>query len=369
MGPPLCCFYPFLATPEIPSPMPTTAYATHPDYRLHTYNGHPENAGRLIAIWDAFEKAKVLDRLMPITPRPAEPEELARVHDPRYVDFIREAAAKGGGLLDPDTYLLPVSYDIARLAAGGVLGTVEAVVSGRANNGLAVVRPPGHHATPIRAMGFCIFSNVAVAARHAQAISPNIRRVMIVDYDVHHGNGTQDAFYADPDVLYTSTHQYPFYPGTGALGDIGEGAGKGATVNMPLDAGVGTVGFELLYEKVLWPLARRFKPDLMLVSAGFDAHWADPLAMIQLDLPGYAHLTRELINMAGELCGGRIVFVLEGGYNPDVLGNGLLNVVYALQGMDKIVDPLGPTSLPMLGTRSEEHTSELQSPTNLVCRL
>jgi len=327
--------------------MTTTAYVTHPDYTLHTMSAHPEYAGRIERIWQVFDASGMTGKLLGITPEPATVEQLARVHDPRYVEHVRKAAESGGGMLDADTYVKPVSYDVALKSAGGAIAAVEAVLSGQADNAIAAIRPPGHHATPIRGMGFCLFGNIAVAARHAQAAHPElVRRVMIVDYDVHHGNGTQDAFYSDGSVLFASTHQYPFYPGTGALGDIGEGEGKGATINMPLRAGVGNDGFERLYERVVWPAARRFKPDLILVSAGYDAHWADPLAMLQLDLRGYAHLSRELIRMAQELCGGRIAFVLEGGYDLDALAHGLLNTAYALQGVDTILDPLGDLDMP-----------------------
>jgi acetoin utilization deacetylase AcuC-like enzyme len=326
--------------------MTRTAYVTHQDYRLHTLDGHPEHAGRIEAIWALLEEKAVLGELIPVDPAPASVEQLSRVHTARYIDLIERAAQEGGGMLDADTYLLPVSYDVACLSAGGALAAVDAVLGGQADNALAVVRPPGHHATPNRGMGFCLFNNIALAARHAQAVYEEVERVLIVDYDVHHGNGTQDAFYQDESVLYVSTHQYPYYPGSGALGDIGSGPGRGATINMPLRAGTGNEGFELLYERVLWPAARRFRPDLILVSAGFDAHWADPLAMLQLDLRGYAHLTRELIGMAGELCAGRAIFVLEGGYDLEVLSHGVLNVVYALLGQDIVTDPLGEVGMP-----------------------
>jgi len=330
--------------------MASTVYVTHPDYRLHTLERHPENAGRIERIWEVLESAGVLGHLAVLQPQPASVEQLTRVHTARHVELIQQASAEGPVLLDPDTYVVPPSYEAARLAAGGVIAAVDAVLGGQADNALAVVRPPGHHATPAHAMGFCLFNNVAVAARHAQAAYPAVRKVLVVDYDVHHGNGTQDAFYTDPSVLYVSTHQYPFYPGTGALTDTGEGEGRGATINMPLRAGTGNTGFALLYQKVLWPAARRFQPDLILVSAGFDAHWADPLAMLQLDLKGYAYLTRELIGMAQELCSGRIIFVLEGGYNLEALAHGVLNIAYALLGRDGLVDPLGEAGLPGLHT-------------------
>jgi acetoin utilization deacetylase AcuC-like enzyme len=320
----------------------TTAFLTHEDYHLHSLPGHPEHAERLQRVLEVLAKHGMIDKLLSITPKPAAAEQLALIHTPDYVALIERAAQQGGGMLDPDTYLLPVSYEVARLAAGGVLDAVDAVMSGQADNAIALVRPPGHHALPNRGMGFCIFNNAAIAARHAQQ-AHGIERVMIVDYDVHHGNGTEVAFYDDPSVLYISTHQYPFYPGSGALRDIGRGDGLGTTVNMPLSAGVGNEGFKALYERVLWPAARRFKPDVIIVSAGFDAHWDDPLAMLELDLGGYVHITRELIQMAREMCRGRIIVTLEGGYNLKALSYGILNVGYALLGEDTVEDPLGPS--------------------------
>lgn len=319
-----------------------TAYVTHEDYDKHSLPGHPERSERLQRVREVLKKHGVLDRLELITPQPATVEQLEMVHRPDYVSLVEQAAEQGGGMLDPDTYLLPVSYEVARLSTGGVLGAIDAVMSRKANNAIALVRPPGHHALPNRGMGFCIFSNAAIAARHVQQ-AHGIERVMIVDYDVHHGNGTEVAFYDDPGVLYVSTHQYPFYPGSGALHDIGCGEGTGTTLNMPLSAGVGNEGFTALFEQVLWPAARRFAPDFVIVSAGFDAHWDDPLAMLQLDLNGYVHITRELVRMAEEMCGGRLIVTLEGGYNLDALSHGILDVCYALLGEDIIEDPLGPS--------------------------
>jgi acetoin utilization deacetylase AcuC-like enzyme len=189
-------------------------------------------------------------------------------------------------------------------------------------------------------MGFCLLGNIAIAARHAQT-AHKIERVMIVDFDVHHGNGTQDMFYNDDSVLFISTHQYPYYPGTGNFNETGTGSGKGYTINIPLPARNGDQNYALVYEQIIWRAARRFQPQLILVSAGFDAHFTDPLAMMRLSLTGYAHLTRELIRMAEELSNGKIVFVMEGGYDLDTLAHGMCNITYALLGNDTIIDPLG----------------------------
>ncbi len=318
-----------------------TGYVYHPVYLEHHQPGHPENARRLERIMAALRDAGVLERLTPVEARPATEEELARVHTPGYIAQVRRVAERGGGHLDADTYMNARSYDAAVMAAGGLLALVEAVVGGQVRNGFALVRPPGHHALPDRGMGFCLFNNVAVAARHAQTL-PGVRRVFIADIDVHHGNGTQAVFEADPTVFYFSTHEYPYYPGTGHWSEAGVGEGEGSVLNVPLPAGVGDLGFGRVYEELVWPLARRFRPDLILVSAGYDSHWQDPLAMMQLSLTGYARIARELVAMAEELCGGRIVFTLEGGYHLDVLAHGVLNAFYALLGEETISDPFGP---------------------------
>jgi acetoin utilization deacetylase AcuC-like enzyme len=236
------------------------------------------------------------------------------------------------------------------------------IVGGKASNGLALVRPPGHHAEHDRVGGFCLFNNIAVAARQAQAVH-GLKRVLIVDYDVHHGNGTQDIFYGDDSVLFASMHiYYPFfYPGTGAAREVGRGAGRGTTVNVPFPPLVGDEGYGRAFAEVIAPCARRFQPQLILVSAGFDAHWRDPLARAGLSLTGYARLTQALLELAEELCAGRILFVLEGGYLLEALHYGILNVLYALLGRDQIVDPLGSMARPeqnvthLLGALKELH--------------
>ena len=263
--------------------------------------------------------------------------------------------------LDPDTYALPVSLDVARLAAGAVIGAVDAVLSARADNALAIVRPPGHHATAERAMGFCLLNNIAIAARYAQT-AQGIEKVLIFDYDVHHGNGTNDIFYADRSVYFISIHQSPFYPGTGASDEVGAGAGRGYTLNIPLAGGHGDASYRRLFGELVMPAVERFDPDLMLISAGFDAHWSDPLANMQLTLEGYDYLARECIGMAERMCDGQIVFVMEGGYDLPALANGWVNIARALLGQDEISDPYGEA-------RSAADASAIQQPIDDLRRI
>jgi len=321
----------------------TTAYVTHPRYVEHRMEDypHPEHPGRIQTVWDRLAEANLIDRLLAIQPQPIDPERIAAIHSQQHLELLQRIARQSSPvLIDADTYARPESYDIARLAAGGVVEAVDAVLRGQAQNGLAAVRPPGHHATPLRPMGFCLLGNIAIAARYAQT-QHQVKHILIVDYDVHHGNGTQDIFYNDNTVLFISTHQHPYYPGTGALQETGEGQGTGFTINIPLPAGHGNGSYAAIFEQVVWAAARRFQPELILVSAGFDAHWKDPLARMQLSLSGYDHLTRELIRMADELCDGRIVFVMEGGYDLGVIGHGMRNIAHALLGDVEISDPFG----------------------------
>jgi acetoin utilization deacetylase AcuC-like enzyme len=318
-----------------------TAYITDSRFAIHTQQGHPEHAGRLTAIQERLQADGLLVRLALVDPAPATDEELSAVHTDRYLALLDKTSLSSGlTMLGADTYLTPHSYEIARLAAGSVLRTVDVVLKGEAANAMAAIRPPGHHATAGQGMGFCLLNNVAIAARYAQRIYA-VTRVLIVDYDVHHGNGTQDIFYDDPSVLYISTHQSPLYPGTGSIMDVGSGAGQGYTLNIPLAPGVGDVGYRAVFEEIVVPAARRFEPDLILASVGFDAHWSDPLAQMRLSLTGYDQLTRMLFDLAEQLCEGRIVFVLEGGYNLDALSYGWANVAHVLLG-DSAFDPLGP---------------------------
>jgi acetoin utilization deacetylase AcuC-like enzyme len=324
----------------------TTVYATHPRYAEHDYPGHPENAQRIRAVWQGLDESGLAARMQRLEVQPADSESVLAVHTPEYLEVLRRVSESARvTFLDPDTYAGPDALGIALLSAGGVVGVVDAVVSGSAENGLAAVRPPGHHAVRDRAMGFCLLGNIAIAARFAQR-QYGIERVMIVDYDVHHGNGTEAMFYDDPSVLYVSTHQYPFYPATGAARDVGTGQGDGYTVNVPLPAGCGDVNYATVFGEVVWKAAERFAPQLILVSVGFDAYWADPLAEMQLTLAGYSRLADEVVRMAQQLCDGRVVFVLEGGYDLDALRHGVSNIARVLLG-EPTVDALSvPAALP-----------------------
>jgi acetoin utilization deacetylase AcuC-like enzyme len=339
-----------------------TGYVFDPIYLEHDLPSHPENAGRLSAVIEALEESGMTSRLELLEPRPATRAEMERVHTRGHIERVKALAESGGGNLDADTYVCTRSYDAATVAAGGVIRAVEAVLTGEVKNAFALVRPPGHHATASRGMGFCLFNNVAIAARHALA-DQAIQRVFIADFDVHHGNGTEELFAADPAVFYFSTHQYPYYPGTGHWRNRGEGAGEGTVLDVPLPPGVGDTGYARVYEQLVWPVIKRFSPDLILVSAGYDAHWEDPLAGMRLSLAGYAAIQRELVRMGNEFCDGRLVFTLEGGYRRDALAAGVLNAFYAMLGEETVLDPLG--SPPVPGEVPEELIALLRSLHNL----
>jgi acetoin utilization deacetylase AcuC-like enzyme len=301
---------------------------------------HPENPGRF-QYFNFLEAAPYANQMRLLQAEPAPQELVEAVHPARYLQALEQACQQGPGFVDHgDTYVTPASYKAALLSAGGGVGVVDAVLDGEAKVGFALNRPPGHHATQTQAMGFCLLNNIAIAAR--RALEKDCERVMIVDFDVHHGNGTQDIFEADPSVLYLSTHQTGIYPGTGAVRERGLGAGEGSLVNIPLPAGTGDEGFHQLTERIMQPIADRFRPDLLLVSAGFDAHWSDPLAGLQLTTSGYHVLASSLKQMADTYSEGRIVFFLEGGYNPEALAHNVDAVLHALFTIDLKKDPLGP---------------------------
>ena len=313
----------------------------------HTFPHHPEHAGRVQAIMQHLEQCHILPDLQLMDPTRASPEQVRRVHTEELIGFIRYTSLQGGGRLDADTYATMESYDLALDAVGSACKGVDEIICGRARNGMVLVRPPGHHAEQKMFCGFCLFNTAAAAARHAQ-LTHGLQRVLIVDFDVHHGNGTQDIFYDDPSVLFVSTHIYTgyFYPGTGSARELGIGLGRGTTLNVPLPPGVGDNGYRRVFDELIGPAAAAFKPQFIIVSAGYDAHWADPLASAGLSLTGYAHIARSLVQMAETLCQGRILFILEGGYFLEALSGGVLNSLYALRGRDQIIDPLGPLNKP-----------------------
>ena len=315
-----------------------------PIYLEHDTGDHVENARRLVEAMSYLEETGIKEKLTCLPPRPALLEELELVHTLEHISYVKNRAEKGGGWLDPDTVISPKSYDAALCAAGGLLVATEAVMKGDVDNAFALVRPPGHHAVSDRAMGFCVFNNVAIAAKFAVS-KFNINRVLIVDFDVHHGNGTQDAFYSDPKVLYFSAHQYPFYPGTGWMDETGIGEGEGTTVNLPMSAGWGDEQYLRAFNEILVPVAGKFQPELILVSAGFDAHWADQLAMMRVSITGFAQMTIILNKMAAELCQGRLVFTLEGGYNLQVVASSIKAVFDVLLGNSKVDDPMGEAAV------------------------
>lgn len=274
--------------------------------------GHPERPDRLRAIAAVLRERPVPNTRL-VTPPTVTDEDVLRVHGPAHLG--RVDAARGQHVrFDPDTVASPHSVEAARLAAGAAVEAVDAVLDGRARNAFALVRPPGHHAEPGRAMGFCLLNNVAIAAEHALA-RPEVQRVLVVDWDVHHGNGTQAAFYGRRDVLFASTHQFPFYPGTGALDEDGRDEGQGYTLNVPLPAGCTDGDYRRTFTDLLAPAAERFDPDLVLVSAGFDAHRLDPLGGMALSAEGFADLCGTTKALADSLAHGRLVLVLEGGYD------------------------------------------------------
>jgi len=294
----------------------------------HIYPDHPERPGRFELLeprLDSFDAQKI-DAI------PATREEVARVHHPKLVSELERACSMGPGVIDhAPTYVTQTSFNDALLAAGGVITCTRAVLRGDAQNAFAIVRPPGHHAEPDRVMGFCLFNNIAIAARDALAGTdehPPVQRVLVVDYDAHHGNGTQTTFFNEERAAFLSTHQWGIYPGTGWIEDAPHA--KKRIVNVPLPAYAGDLTYSRIADKIFVPFVQNFKPDMMLVSAGFDAHWNDPITSLGLSTNGFFTLSKKLVDLAGEYCNGKIVFVLEGGYDPLNMANGAASVFDAL---------------------------------------
>ena len=309
-----------------------TALIHDPRFLKHETGDHPETPLRLEAIESELEASESLwAELTHVQPRLASSDDIVRCHSSGLVDAVREAAASGVPGLDADTRIGSESFEVARLAAGAVMRGVDLVVGGDASNAFAAVRPPGHHARPDQAMGFCLFNNVAIAARYAQS-RHGVERVMIVDWDVHHGNGTQEIFYDDPSVFFVSTHQYPWYPGTGARSETGAGRGDGTTLNVPLLAGTPARSHREAFRSALDAAENVFHPDFVFISAGFDSRREDPLGGLMLEDEDFREMTEEVMDLADRVAGGRVVSVLEGGYNLANLGGSAVAHVSALAG-------------------------------------
>lgn len=294
---------------------------------------HPESPERLSVIYGMLEESRDRLNLEEIASREATVKEIATNHDPHYVKQIAATAGRPHTHLDPDTSTCAYSWEAASKAVGGLFNLVDAVVEGRVRNGFALVRPPGHHAEYRRAMGFCLFNNVALAARYALS-GHGMQRVAIVDWDLHHGNGTQNAFFETDQVLFFSAHQFPHYPGTGRISELGKGKGEGFTVNAPLAWGAGDAEYVTLFHMVVAPIIESYKPELILVSAGFDAHNADPLGGMSLTEDGYELMTQILMHIAANQCGGKLVLTLEGGYDLGALRNSVARVLSSLSDYD-----------------------------------
>ena len=323
--------------------MPTLTAVCLVPSEQHVFPGHPERPERLEGFPEALSAVFPAVRVIPASAASA--TDLERAHPPEYLDALQAVCPKGPGYIDPaPTYVTPGSYECALLAAGGTLAVLDEIIDGHAQSGFAVVRPPGHHATADQAMGFCLLNNIAIAARHAQA--RGVRRVMIFDFDVHHGNGTQAITEADADVLYVSTHQEGIYPLTGWPEEVGTGAGDGTVVNLPLPDGTGDRGLLEALERIAAPTADRFGPQMILVSAGFDPHWRDPLAGFQVTTNGFYSIASRLAQLAHQHCDGHVLFALEGGYDAAVVREGILACVAAVLGEPLRQDRLGPAPHP-----------------------
>jgi acetoin utilization deacetylase AcuC-like enzyme len=335
----------------------STGIVYHSDYLRHdTGVGHPERADRLTSIIDLLEKEEVLERLRKILPMRAY-KEVEYVHERGYIDHVRSTCERGGWL-DMDTPVCKDSYEIAFLAAGGLISAVDAVMD-EMKNAFATIRPPGHHASSNKGAGFCIFNNIAIAASHLEK-RYELNRILIIDWDVHHGNGTEETFYADPSVLYFSTHQSPYYPGTGRVNDVGTGEGKGYNVNVPLPAGTGDLGYLYVLENILMPIALDFRPEFVLVSFGSDTHHADPLANMNVTSNGFGSFTRLASDIAEKTCDGRLVIALEGGYDLRALAYSVLYTFNVLADLGMEIDEPYPVPKDRLSDGVKRRVTEVK---------
>jgi acetoin utilization deacetylase AcuC-like enzyme len=315
-------------------PMAEVVVYFDPLYEEHkTGYDHPERPERLPVAMKALSDSGLLDHIEVVSPRDATVGEIELVHSAKYIEQVRKASEAGGGHLDMDTAVSEATYQAALKAAGALLESVDWCLDGESRRTFCMVRPPGHHSLPSRGMGFCIFNNVAVGARYAMA-RKGLKRVMIVDWDAHHGNGTQDTFYENPDILYVSLHQYPHYPGTGWVDETGQGKGEGSTMNFPFPAGTGEAHYIEALERVIIPAGKKFRPDLVMVSAGYDSHVADLLCSMRLTDSSYGEMTERLVDFSEDCCSGRLIVTLEGGYNLNAQARSVVQTVAGLAGVD-----------------------------------
>jgi len=301
-------------------------------FLAHDTGGHPENAGRLTAVVEHLKEHGTWERVGHLQPQAATAGDVQLVHTPGHVEHVRQIAQAGGPGLDHETLISSRSYEAALMAAGAGITGVDALVRGDMDTVFALVRPPGHHATADRGMGFCLFNNIAIAALHA--LRSGIERLAIVDWDLHHGNGTQDIFFRRPDVLYISTHQYPCYPGTGWIDEVGTFEGEGFTVNIPLPPGCGDRHYLQAFEAIVVPALMQYRPQLILISAGFDPHVQDPLGAMNVTAEGFGQIAERVQDVAGEVCQGRMLLLLEGGYDYGGLARSICEVIARLADLD-----------------------------------
>ena len=318
-------------------------YIYDPIFLEHDTGKHLENKERLEAIVRHLKETGLTKELVPVRPRAATTDELALVHDKKYIKNIKEFAERGGGWLDADTFASARSYEVATCAAGGLLEALDEIFSGKLTCAFGLVRPPGHHACMKQAMGFCLFNNIAIAAKYA-VYKHELDRAMIIDFDVHHGNGTQQALYGNHRLLYLSIHQSPHYPNTGDIEESGRGMGRGTNVNIPLPAGCGDIEYLRVFREIVEPVARRFKPELILVSAGYDIHNDDDMGGMQLTTSGIAKITAVIKGLADELCQGRLLLSLEGGYQLKSLASSVAATFDVLLGSGKAEGLMGEPS-------------------------